>query len=204
MAKDVNWTAVEADYRAGLKTLRVIGAEHGISHVRIQQRAKDGHWIRDLTERIKAKTEDKLTKAALTKSLTTAVSDEAIVEANADLQSSIVLTHRGELGVLKRTIVGLAKELGTLTNSELQDALEVILAEKVKEVDSETRKTALYKAYSAAMALGSRAGAGQKLATALGTLIEKERQAFGIDKGNAEDKLSVFLKSIQSPAHAAV
>ena len=144
MAKDVNWTAVEADYRAGLKTLRVIGAEHGISHVRIQQRAKDGHWIRDLTERIKAKTEDKLTKAALTKSLTTAVSDEAIVEANADLQSSIVLTHRGELGVLKRTIVGLAKELGTLTNSELQDALEVVLAEKVKEVDSETRKTALY------------------------------------------------------------
>ncbi len=198
-AKQVNWESVEADYRAGMKTLRQIGSDHGVSHVRIQQKAKELGWVRSLTERINAKAEEKLTKAALTKSLTKPVSDEAIVDANANLQVNVQLGHRSDIAALKKTIVGLSQELGALSDGALQDALHEILEEKVAEVESETRKTALYKAYGAAMALGGRAGAGQKLATALGTLIDKERQAFGIDKGSTEDKLATFLKSLPPP-----
>ena len=49
--------------------------------------------------------------------------------------------------------------------TDLQDALELVLDEKTKDA-TDKRRAALEKAYHAAMALGSRAGAGQKIAEA--------------------------------------
>lgn len=204
-AKDVDWLGVEADYRAGILTDRAIGQKYGVSHTAVRKRAKAEAWPRDLSERIKVAREVKVSKAAVSKKgfQVSPETERQVVEANADLQASVVLSHRGDIRALRRTIVGLAEELGALTNTELQEALHDLLEDDVAETDSETRKTALRKAYHAAMALGSRAGAGQKLAAALGTLIEKERQAHGIDKGAAGEDLLGFLKGLEAPRATA-
>lgn len=53
--KQPDWTKIEADYRAGVKPLRQMASEHGISHVAINNRAKKNEWARDLAAKIKAK-----------------------------------------------------------------------------------------------------------------------------------------------------
>ena len=53
-----DWEKIEADYRAGIKTLRQIAGEHGVSHVAINKRAKRDGWSRDLSAKIAAKAEN--------------------------------------------------------------------------------------------------------------------------------------------------
>lgn len=51
--KIVDWEAVERDYRTGIKTLRAMAQEHGITHGAINKKAQKEGWERDLSERIK-------------------------------------------------------------------------------------------------------------------------------------------------------
>lgn len=53
--KMINWERVELDYRSGIKTLREIADEQGITHGAINKRAKRDGWVRDLTAKIKAR-----------------------------------------------------------------------------------------------------------------------------------------------------
>lgn len=198
-AKPVDWVLVEGEYRAGMLTDRQIGKQHGVSHGAVQQRAKKDGWTRDLTQRIEKRREAKLARAALAKkgSQLGESGEHQVVEANATLQTNIVLKHREDIQALRTAVAAMSGELGALANTDLQNALELVLDEKTKDV-GEKRAAALEKAYHAAMALGSRAGAGQKLAAALGVLIEKERQAFGIDKhGDGPQSLGEFLESLK-------
>lgn len=47
-----DWERIEADYRAGIKTLRQIADDHGITHGAINKRAKRDGWSRDLSARL--------------------------------------------------------------------------------------------------------------------------------------------------------
>ena len=44
--RNINWEKIELDYRAGIKTLREIADEHGISHAAVNKRAKRDLWVR--------------------------------------------------------------------------------------------------------------------------------------------------------------
>src|SRR5450631_155074 len=50
--KDVDWDLIEKDYRSGIKSLRNIGSEFGVSDMLIRRKAKQEHWIRNLKEKI--------------------------------------------------------------------------------------------------------------------------------------------------------
>ena len=50
-----DWERIEADYRAGLLSVREIAASQGITHGAINKRAKRDGWERDLSAKIKAK-----------------------------------------------------------------------------------------------------------------------------------------------------
>lgn len=63
--KTTDWERIELDYRAGIKTLRQIADEHGISHVAINKRAKRDDWTRDLSARTKANAVELATPDAL-------------------------------------------------------------------------------------------------------------------------------------------
>lgn len=60
-----DWKLVEKDYRAGIRPLRDIAADNGISEGAIRKRAKKNEWSRDLTDRIRAKAREKVVLAAV-------------------------------------------------------------------------------------------------------------------------------------------
>ena len=52
---DVNWEQIEADYRAGIKSLRQIAQAFGVGESTIRKYAKKYGWTRDLNPKIHAK-----------------------------------------------------------------------------------------------------------------------------------------------------
>ncbi len=61
-----DWERIALDYRAGIKTLRQIAEEHGITHGAINKRAKRDGWERDPSRgavRVELATEDALDRA---------------------------------------------------------------------------------------------------------------------------------------------
>ena len=67
---DVDWERVEFQYRAGILTLREIGAEHGMSHNSVDKRAKTRGWVRDLKAKIVAKAQELVDRAQVTPKVT--------------------------------------------------------------------------------------------------------------------------------------
>ena len=50
--KPVDWELIEKHYRAGIKTVRQLATEYGVSHTAIQKRATKFGWTRDLSEKV--------------------------------------------------------------------------------------------------------------------------------------------------------
>lgn len=109
-----NWVVIEVDYRAGIKTLRQIGLEQGVSHVAIGNRAKRDGWTRDLAGQIRARAEAKVEKAAVSRELTKTErgnTEEAVVEASAVMMASTILRQRSDVRRLQALAERLVIEL---------------------------------------------------------------------------------------------
>lgn len=80
LAKDVDWDMVEREYRAGIKTLREIGVMAGVTHGAVNQRAVKFGWTRNLEAKIKAKTQDLLSKKELSKKLSKITEQDIVLD----------------------------------------------------------------------------------------------------------------------------
>lgn len=185
-----DWERVEAQYRAGLLTLREIATEHGISHGRIAQKAKELGWVRDLSAKIKAKA-DELTRQALTGALTTDPAGKAALEretvaAAAQAIAEVKLAHHAAIRAGREQVVKLWAETGVLTDRpELAQALLDALAEPrdgEEPDDARKRRDKLQEVFDRVASLPARVGAAQKLAEALARLVALERQAYKMDE----------------------
>jgi hypothetical protein len=162
-AKKVDWHGVEVDFRAGILANTAIGKKYGISHTAVQKRAKAEGWTRDLSKRIEAAREAKVSRAIVSAKVSEqrAATDAQVVQANADVQTNLILGHRQGHRRAKKTIVDMAKELGALANSELQEALELVLDEKCDQQSQQYQTAPMQQAFDSALALSGRAGAGR-------------------------------------------
>ncbi len=197
--KQVDWKTVELDYRAGIKTVRQMAAEHGISPGRISQKATEDGWTRDLSVRIEKAREDKLNRAALNSQLNakTKPREDAVVEAGAEMQKNVILSHREELARSRNAVNVLVDELVALCNPALQDALEGVLRDKVAASDNPQQRAALVKAFDAALSLTGRAKVVKDLTTAQQNVITQERLAFGIDKNLGDVTFEDAVKALR-------
>jgi hypothetical protein len=178
---DVDWEAVEREYRAGIKSVRVIATEYDVSHVAIGKRAKKYDWPRDLSAKIRAATQAKLvTSEAVTASVTKA-SERDIIEANAAMQVAVVREHRKDIGrargVTQRLMADLEAAIGN------RETLEALIEEACQPENTETGKfdTKRYAAMMKAVALPEHISSVESLSRTLKNLIGIERQAFSID-----------------------
>ena len=105
----INWEKIELDYRAGIKTLREIADEHGITHAYIKKKANQEGWIRDLTAKIKAKADALVTKSAVTAELP--IKESEIVDANAVTNATIQIKQRKDITRMRDIVAKLAEEL---------------------------------------------------------------------------------------------
>ena len=189
----VDWERIELDYRAGAMSLREIAANHpGTNHVAIARRAKTEGWTRDLSERIKAKAEDLVTRAAVTADVTAAraVTEKQVVEANAQDQASVRLSQRKDIRRKRAIVTRLMDELEAQVGPE-NAALLADLGEMMRSPD-DAGQDKLNDLYRRIIALPERAKTAKTLAETLRITVDMERQAFGMDaKGADDDKKGV-------------
>lgn len=178
--KWIDWSAVELHYRAGVRSLKGIGAEFGVSDAGIIKRAKRGGWTRDLSARIRAKADALVSADAVSGTVsaqTSASSEREIVEANAELQARVIRSHRSDIQTALNLVRNLIGEMELVSrNRELLEQL----AEIVTADDQNDKRR---QAFARAASLSIRAGSMDKLASALSKLVALDRQAFGLDRG---------------------
>ncbi|MDU1652654.1 MAG: hypothetical protein E6850_09160 [Leclercia adecarboxylata] len=90
-----DWEAIESAYRAGSLSIRAIAERHGVSHTAINNRAAKEGWQRDLTQKVRAATQAKVSSKVSRDGFQSDVETEAqIVDQASDEAASVVLAHR--------------------------------------------------------------------------------------------------------------
>ena len=176
-----DWDKIELDYRAGIKSLRQLGTEHGISEGAIRKRAKRDEWTRDLSERIQDKAEQLVRKEAVRKEVRAerVASERQVVDANAQAVADIRLAHRRDISRARKVTNALLDELEQQTDPETVQLLEQ-LGELLYSPDDKGRDK-LNELYQAVISLPERSKTMKVLAESLAKLVDLERAAFGMD-----------------------
>jgi len=195
--KPVDWERVEADYCAGVKSLREIAAEHGITEGTIRARAKKNDWPRNVAAKVAAKAEKILRNDALRSELRTekTISERELVEASAQAIVNVKLSHRKSISRQRELVERLLQELEAQTgDTDLFGQLgELMHAPDDKGVDK------LNDLYRKVIATPQRIDSLKKLAETLKHLIYLEREAFDIVPAPTpgDNALQAIAKAIQ-------
>ncbi|MCG2572259.1 hypothetical protein LVY74_01640 [Acinetobacter sp. ME22] len=203
--KVIDWEKIELDYRAGVKSLREIAAEHDISDGAIRKRAKRDDWSRDLSAKINAKAEDLVRKELVRSEVRTqtAISEKETIDANAHQQAAVRLSQRKDIQRSRSIAMQLFDELehqvGVVNVELLEDLGELMRDEDEKGQDK------LNDIYHKIISLPGRVKSMKDLSDTLRTLIALERQAFGLDdkENTAVDPLQSLLNRIAQNNNSA-
>ena len=195
-----DWERIELDYRAGIKTLRQIADEHGISHVAVAKRAKRDGWTRDLAAKIQAKADELINKSLVTSAVTveTKIAEKAVIDANAQAVADIRLAHRHDIRRARTLTNALLNELEQQTDPNtlamLQELGELLRSE---DDNGNDRRNDLYVKV---ISLSERSKTMKTLADSLRVMVDMERTAFGMDKEQEKvaDGLTTLLQTITS------
>ena len=185
--------AVERAYRAGVLSLREIGAQFGVRESTIRLWAKKNNWKRDLTDQVRERA-----KAKLSRSEDPAKEDEQVIEEGSEIITRVVKSHRKSIRASRNTFNLLLAELHTETSEK--ETLQALIKQYV---DQEELPPSFEKSIQKAISLPQRAGVMRDLAQALQRLITLERQAYSVDdpqdegKGSLEEALLAGKKRIQ-------
>lgn len=197
-----DWERIELDYRAGVKSLREIASEHGITEGAIRKRAKKPgeEWERDLAGRIQAKAEELVRRDAVRSEVRAnqAASEKAVVDANAQAIADIRLAHRRDIRRARTLTNALLSELEQQTDPDTLVMLKE-LGELLRSEDDngQDRRNDLYQKV---ISLSERSKTLKTLADSLRVMVDMERTAFGMDKDHekAADGLTALLQGITS------
>ena len=158
----IDWEAIHRDYRATKLTLRELGSKHNLTHSAIAQHAKANQWIRgDLAKVVQEATRAALVASALTDGVNNATQGlTTAVSAQVKVNTNIVLAHRTRLTKLLKDADEASAKLMQLANS-VADVREA----------------------------STLVGAIESLARTTKTLIDKEREAYGLNDQTKPDEL---------------
>jgi len=176
--KAVDWDGLAAHYRAGIRSLKDIGAQFEVSDAAIIKHAKKRGWTRDLKGKIKAKADAMVSAAMVSAEVSerAKLTEALVVEVESQVQARIRLSHRKDIAAARTLAMNLMAELQAITgNRELFNQLvEKMFAPDRNVVDR------LNELYQKAISLGNRTKTMKDLADTLKTLIALEREAFGL------------------------
>lgn len=202
---EADWERIELDYRAGIKTLRQIAEENGITHGAVNKRAKRDGWERDLSRKIQAKADALVSKATVSAEVSAGhrIAERQVVEANAQAVAGVRLEHRKDIHRARKLTNALLDELAQQTDPETLAQLRT-LGELLANPDEKTGRDRMNEIYQAIIALPERAKTMKTLAESLQKLVDMERTAFGMDadKGTEVDPLAQAMAGF-TPQRAA-
>lgn len=189
----IDWEAVEMQYRAGIRSLKDIGTEFGVSDAGIIKRAKRDGWSRDLKAKIQAKADAKVSAAMVSAEVSeqTKLTEALVIETEAAVQARIRLSHRTDIARYRSLALNLLGELEHHTdNGDLYGQLFELLSDPEAESEdanaaARERQRKRREAFEKAMSLAGRTKTMKDLADTLKTLIGLEREAFGVEAAEA-------------------
>ncbi|AFC85906.1 hypothetical protein [Frateuria aurantia] len=173
-----DWERIEADYRAGVLSIREIAGNHGITDTAIRKRAKAHGWERDLAEKIRAKAESKVRSAEVRTQVRTegAISDRELIEANAEVIANVRMAHRQDIGRARSLAMSLLAELESQTHHlDMVDQLRDLVVNSEDGIDAK-----LLTMFQAVTSLPGRTKTMKELADSLQKLVTLERDAYGL------------------------
>ena len=180
-----DWERIELDYRAGIKTLRQIADENGITHGAINKRAKRDGWERDLSQKIQDKAEALVSKAAVSNEVSTdtKVRERAVIDANAQAVADVRLGHRKDARRVRQLTNRLMDELEQQTDPATLAKLQELAAAVVAPGEKLGRDR-YGELLEAVLSLPERSKTLKVLAESLRIVVDVERTAFGMDKAD--------------------
>jgi hypothetical protein len=205
--KEIDWNAIEPDYRAGIKDLRSIAAEHSTPEAKltegaIRKHAKTYGWERDLSGRIALRTESKVRKAEVRKQSTqmSIITENKEIEVRAQNQADLILAHRDDIGKYQSICNRLLDELSvqSLSQDELSDVAELaVMIRNGADTDDDPKAVERrIRLFEKTLGLGDRADTFRKLVEAKSRLVALERQAFGVkdvEDGKPQSPVNFYL-----------
>lgn len=165
---DIDWEAIERDYRAGVLTVREISSKHGVDPSSITSKVKKFGWSRDLSGAIKKRTKEKVASIGI-ENLVEQFAQESIqkstqtihtaVEHAANIQTQVIVDQRGMIGeqmdIARQGLAKVRDLLGTV--ADLRD-------------------------------LAAWNNAHKSSVEVMSKLIDKQRQNYGIDEADRGDE----------------
>lgn len=200
--KQIDWERIELDYRAGIKTLRQIADEHGITHGAINKKAKAEDWTRDLTAKIQKKADDLVSKKLVSKKVSkeSKLSEREIIDAVATESATVQIRQRDDVARYQNLMNKLFDELDTISGQDNADALEQLSV--MIENEGLASEDALIQ-FKRISSLGSRVKVAKDLGDTIAKLIPLERTIYKMDKEVEErkDPLGDLLKSLTNTSN---
>ena len=177
---DVDWDGLEMAYRAGVRSLKDIGEEFGVSPAGILKRGKRDGWVRDLSARIQAQAEAKVNAAQVNAKVNAgkAFTERLTIEANAEAIATLKLSHRSDLRRQRAVVNNLLSELELTTGPANAQRLAE-LGELMRAEDDNGRDR-LNDVYQQLLSLPERVKSSKDLTDQLTRLVESERRAWNI------------------------
>lgn len=177
---DIDWEAIERDYRTGKMTLRELEAKHGAPFSSISRRAKAEGWTQDLRHVIRQKASAELVAEVAAQGTTQLCNDTAqAVQLAAQQAKAVMSAHRTRAHALAATALDLLGELGKAALlAQEQELLAQILAGSGAEPKDEAEAR---RVVSKALSLGGRASTVKLLTDSLAKVQEMERKAWDLE-----------------------
>lgn len=185
----IDWELIERHYRAGIKSLREMATDAGVSEGAIRKRAKRDQWTRNLSAKIKAKADDLVRTAEVRTPSTqlTPSTEKQVIDDNAQVQANVRIRQRSDIGSTSDLFRALLAELKAETGSiALFESLGELLDESGPDQTGTWRKDKLNEIYKKVISSTGRIDGAKKLTEMLEKLVKLERQAFGIEDGEGE------------------
>lgn len=194
----IDWPAIERDYRAGVLSLRELAAANGITHGAINKRAKRDGWTRSLGERINARAEALVSRAAVSAvvSARALVTERQIIEANATRIAQVRGEHRADIRKMRDLAASLLAEVEAQSaNPDLIQRLGDLM-----KAPGEHGLDKLSEAYKKIISTPGRVETMKKLVETMRCCIAMEREAYGLDvaaRSGDENPLATLLAGMR-------
>lgn len=198
----VDWKSVEREYRAGIKTLRTIAEEHGITHGAVNKKAKLEGWSRDLSGKIHAAAAEKVSKALVSSEVSkvSKITEKQVVEANAEIIASADLINRKDVLLALDVSRSQLEEVATLCDPKFRADLER-LAEWMDQ-SAPGKPDRVNEIYRYVISLAGRVKLSKEIAAAHGVYIPMQRKILKLDEegDRNQSNLDALLAKINASA----
>lgn len=206
----IDWELVEKAYRAGIKTLRQIGEEYGISHTAINKKAKELGWTRDLTEKIQQRAQSVVAREEVSKKVSNEVSkkqqlsDAETVKEYGDIVASVDMSQRDDVRLAMDVTRSQLQELATMSEPQFRESLEWLgkqMDESGPTPNGGWKNDKVNELYQYIISLPGRVKSSKEIAAAHNVYIPIQRKMYKLDaddtKGGGIDDLLSKIRGIE-------